>query len=263
MKKLWKLAVISFRQQMSYRTALVAGFATNLFFGFFKVAVILALYGDKDIVNGMSIDQAVAYVIITQSLIAFLSLFSYFEIMKTIYTGDIASDLLRPVDFFLYWLAKDAGRSMMNLLGRGILLVAVFMLFYSMPMPSAPSTWLIGILSLILSWVLTFTWRFLVNIVAFWTTDGVGIWRLSNAVMLLVSGFILPLRLLPDWFTRVANFTPFPSMVNTFTEILLGSLSGADIWPAIGIQALWCVGLIIVTQLVLMAGLQKLTVQGG
>ena len=45
-----------------------------------------------------------------------------------------------------------------------------------------------------------------------------------------MSGFFMPLRFMPDWFVRLCDLTPFPSMVNTIVEMYLGLLKG----PALG-----------------------------
>ena len=99
----------AFRRQLTYRAANLAGLATNLAFGFFRAAVLTALYGGQMVVNGLPIQGAVTYAGFTQALIGFLSFFHWYEMMQTVYDGHVGSDLLKPQNFFLYWLGIDTG----------------------------------------------------------------------------------------------------------------------------------------------------------
>ncbi|TLN14562.1 ABC transporter permease, partial [bacterium] len=178
MKIFWQLVRISFRQQLTYRTAMWAGLATNLFFGMLRVAVLVALYNGQESVNGLSAQAAVTFAGLTQAMIMFLSLFGYFEIMESVSSGAVAGDLIRPVNYYQLWLGKDLGRSIVNLVVRGILFFAIFALFFRILTPQSAGQWLAFFLSLGLSYLLSFSWRFLINMTAFWTPDALGIGRI-------------------------------------------------------------------------------------
>ncbi len=117
----------------------------------------------------------------------------------------------------------------------------LFRLFYPVSVPHGLVNWVILSVSLLLAWLLSFSWRYLVSLAAFWTPDARGILRITGTIFQLLSGFIMPLALLPDWFVSLANLTPFPSMVNTSVEIYLGSYQGAQVWNALFTQLVWVV----------------------
>jgi ABC-2 type transport system permease protein len=259
----WKLVRLAVRQQMAYRTAMYAGLVTNLFFGFLRVAVMLALYKGRNEVNQMTVFDSITYVGLTQALIAFLNIFGTTDIMQTIYSGQIGSDLLKPIHFMKYWMARSMGTSFVNLVGRGVFFMLIFGIFYPLKHPSSWSQWLALLLVLFLAWMMGFAWRFLVNLAGFWSPDGRGIARIAYTLSGLFSGFIMPLRLLPDWFSRICSFTPFPSMVNTPVEVYLGLLAGGDLFIAIMMQAIWMAVLFGLATLFLRGGLRRLVIQGG
>lgn len=263
MRYLWQLVKNSFRMQFTYRTALFAGLLTNIFFGFLRAAVIMALYRGQASVNGMSINAAVTYVAFSQGMIAFLSIFGYYDVMRSVYSGDIAGDLIRPAGLFFTWLGRDIGRSIVNLFIRGVLLLVIFSFFFDLILPGSLLQWSWVGLSMLLSWGISYCWRFLLNLASFWSPDALGIARIGFAVSQLFCGFILPLRLLPDWFSRLADFTPFPSMLNSSVEIFLGTIQGAKIFEAVLMQVVWLVLLYALSQWVLNAGIKRLVIQGG
>ncbi len=263
MKVFGQLVQISFRQQLTYRTAMLAGLATNLFFGVLRVAVMVALYQGQDTVNGLSREGAVTFAGLTQAMIMFLMLFGYFEIIQSVASGAIAGDLLRPINYFLLWLGKDLGRAIVNLLVRGVLFFLIFSLFYRMVTPRGLEQWLTFGLSLVLSYLLSFSWRFLVNLAAFWTPDAIGIGRILFLLTQFLSGFLFPLQLLPDWFSAVCKLTPFPSIVNTPVNLYLGTIQGSDVGLELLRQVVWLGVLVAAGQIVYRAGIRKLVVQGG
>jgi ABC-2 type transport system permease protein len=114
-----------------------------------------------------------------------------------------------------------------------------------------------------LGWLVSYTWRFLVNLAAFWSPDARGIGRIAFTASQLFSGFLMPLRLYPEWFQQLCNLTPFPALFNTSVEAYLGLLSGVQLalalltsWPG-----LWCWQRL--AHLVLTAGVRRLVMQGG
>lgn len=263
MKVFWQLVQISFRQQLTYRTAMIAGMATNLFFGILRVAVLAALYNGKEMVNGLSLQAAVTFAGLTQAMIMFVMLFGYFEIMQSVTSGAVAGDLIRPVDYFLLWLGKDVGRAIVNLVFRGVVFFIIFALFFDVLVPQTAGQWLAFAVSLAFSYLLSFSWRFLINLAAFWTPDALGIGRIMFLLTQFLSGFLMPLQLLPDWFGALCRLTPFPSIITTPAGIFLGTLQGPDLWLGLIQQAGWLAALLVIGQIVYRAGIRRLVVQGG
>ena len=126
MRLFWKICAISIQRQLAYRAAAMAGLLTNLFFGLLRAAVLVALYGSRTVVTGISIEGAITYTGITQGIIGFLSLFSWYELMSTVYSGAIASDLVKPLNYYRFWMAQDFGRALAQLILRGLPIMVIY-----------------------------------------------------------------------------------------------------------------------------------------
>jgi len=144
--------------------------------------------------------------------------------MLSISTGEVAADLLKPYSYFGSWMARDFGRAMTNFLLRGLTMMLAYTLHLSHHLPTSAGQWLALAAALLLGWAVSFSWRFLVNLAAFWSPEARGIGRFAFSLTLFLSGFLMPLRFFPDWFVALCNLTPFPSMVNTIIEVYLGVL---------------------------------------
>jgi ABC-2 type transport system permease protein len=263
MRLFWELSQLAFQRQMTYRAAMLAGLATNFFFGLLRVAVMLGLYGSRSRVEGISAMEAITFTGLSQATIAFLNMFGWYEVMHSVYTGAVASDLLKPMNYFTFWLAQDCGRAAASLILRGAPILAGYALIFGISTPQSLSQWLAVGLALGLGWLMSFSWRFLVNLAAFWTPNALGVGRLAFILFWFLSGFMMPLRFFPDWFITLCYLTPFPHMVNTIIEVYLGLLTGPALLLALLGQGVWALVLIGAGQLLLRAGVRRLVILGG
>jgi ABC-2 type transport system permease protein len=259
----WYLVKLSFQQQFSYRAANLAGLATNFFFGLLRAYLMLALFRTRDVVNGVSLQQAVTFTGLSQALIAYLMLWGWWEVINQIRSGEIASDLLKPVNYFTFWLAHDVGRAIAHILLRGITLMLGFAIFFEITLPSSWTQVVAIFITMLLGLLISFSWRFLINLSAFWSPDSRGLARVGYSLSYFLSGFLMPMRFFPRWFVQLCSFLPFPYMVNTVIETYLGILTGPELWYAVLLQLAWVVILFFTCQAVLRAGVRKLVIQGG
>jgi len=263
MRLFWELTKLSFRLQLTYRTANLAGLATNFFFGLLRASVLIALYGEQRQVSGWSLAAAITYTGLSQATISCLSFFGWWEVMQSVYNGEISADLLKPMSYFSYWLARDLGRAAAGLFVRGLVIMVGYAFVFGITTPQGLGHWALVALALLLSYLVSFCWQFFVNLAAFWTPEARGIGRLGFSLSWFLSGFIMPLRMFPPWFVRLARWTPFPSMVNALVEVYMGALTGPEIARTLLVQVLWIGLLFAASQVVLRAGVRRLVIQGG
>lgn len=253
----------SVRRHFTYRAAAVAGLATNVFFGLLRASVLLALLGDRPSVDGLDARALVTYTGLTQAMLMYLSIFGWFDLMNTVSRGEVASDLLRPVSFLGFWFAQDVGRAVAGLVLRGVTLMAIYAALFDLVVPSSLGAWLALAASMVLALIVSFGFRFLVNLAAFWSPDARGIGRFAFTLGMFLSGFLMPLRFFPEWLQTVAKFTPFPAIVNTPVEVYLGVLEGRALALALLSQAAWAAALLLLARFVLSRATRKLVIQGG
>ena len=259
----WEVTRRSFRRHLTYRAAALAGIVTNIFFGIVRATILVALYGNREVVAGLDLQAVVTYTGLTQALIVFLSIFGWYDLMNAVHQGDISADLLKPMRLFTFWLAQDLGRALLGLVLRGLTIMLVYALLFGITTPQSPVQWLALAVSLVLAWLLSFAYRFLVNLAAFWSPDAKGIGRFAFVIVLFFSGFLMPLRFFPEWVQTLAYLTPFPQMLNTVVEVYLGVLTGPALVGALLAQALWAVALTALCAFVLSRATRRLVILGG
>ncbi|MCA1554140.1 MAG: ABC-2 family transporter protein, partial [Chloroflexi bacterium] len=120
------LARLAFQRQLTYRAATLAGLATNAFFGLVRAAVLVAMFGARDSLAGYTVRDAITYTGLTQALIAYVAMWGWWDLIRSIRTGEVASDLSRPMDFLGYWAAQDVGRGAAQMLLRGLPMMVLY-----------------------------------------------------------------------------------------------------------------------------------------
>jgi ABC-2 type transport system permease protein len=258
-----EVAKRSFQMQMAYRTATLAGLTTNAFWGGLRSFLFIGLYQGRSIEAGWSLPDAVDYVWIAQALIMPVYFWGWWEIAQTIRSGDVVSDLSKPVDYYALWLSRDAGRFVYHTLFRFAPTLLLGVLLFGVRLPADPGRWLCFALSLALAAWISFGIRFLYNLAAFWLLDYIGVGALAATVVIFLSGFLIPLNFFPDWAQPALTWLPFAGMAQIPIEVLLGKRVGADLAAALAFQATWGAALLGLNRLVLMAAERKVVVQGG
>lgn len=263
MRLFWEIARRAFQRNLTYRAATIAGLVTNFGFGWLRVSVLLALYDGRSAVEGITQNDLYAYVALTQAVITYLGLFGWYELMESVHTGEVGADLLKPMSYFQFWIARDAGRAAAALLLRGVVIMIFFGLVFPINYSTGLAQWIWLATAVLFSWLVSFTFRFLLNLAAFWSPNARGIIGTGFVFGWLLSGFLMPLRLLPEWLQTIAYLTPFPYTLNMVVEVYLGLLQGPDLYRALLLQLAWAVGMATVGQLVLKTAVRRLVILGG
>jgi ABC-2 type transport system permease protein len=251
-----------FGRAAAYPGATVAGAFTNTVFGFINVAILLALFKQRAHAGGYDAQDAITYVWVTQGLLMPVAIFGWFELALRIRSGDISIDLCRPLDVQLSGLAFDLGRALFDLLFRGIPPLLVGALVYGLRTPSAPLA-VAFLVSVTMAVALSFCFRFLYNLAAFWLLDYRGAAMMALLVSWLLSGLYAPIGLFPDWLKTIAQVLPFSGMIQVPVDVWLGKHQGLALAGVLAVQATWIVLLLGAGRAVFAQAVRRVVVQGG
>jgi ABC-2 type transport system permease protein len=259
----WELARRGYRRYAAYPAATVAGVFTNTVFGFLRGYVLLALYEHRDVIGGYDASDTLTYTWLTQALIAIVYIWGWQDLAVRIHSGDVATDLARPVDPLRAGLSFDYGRALYHALFRGVPPFLVGALVFDLTGPSNPLVAVAFVLSVVFAIGVSYAWRFLYNSVAFWVLHYRGLAVIAMLVANLFSGFIIPVAFFPDWLRTIAYATPFPAMVQMPIDVFVGKADGIEVVYTLAVQLAWLVGLLLVSRAVFAAGTRRLVIQGG
>ncbi|HEU0127263.1 MAG TPA: ABC-2 family transporter protein [Pseudonocardiaceae bacterium] len=255
-----RLCRAGFRRYSTYRQAVVAGLATNVVFGFMRCAVLLTVFAGSAQVAGYDPSRTVTFVWIGQGLIAVVLLWGDADFGERVRSGDVAVDLLRPVDLQAALLAAELGRASFALLTRFTVPILIGLACYDLTLPNSALRWAAFGLSMLLAVLVSFAIRFLLNLVAFWLLDWRGLVALHGALGTVLGGLVIPIAFFPGWARAAIWATPFPAVIQAPIDIAIGR--GA-VLLLLAHQLAWTVCLLAAGRLVLARAVRKLVIQGG
>jgi ABC-2 type transport system permease protein len=259
----FELAVRGYRRYTAYIGATVAGLFTNVAFGLLRAAVMLAVFAANSHAGGYDAAQALSYVWLVQGLMAVVQMFGNNDLAYRVRSGEISTDLLRPLNVQLAFLSTDLGRAAYQVIYRGLPPVVIGGLLFRLALPSYALQWLAFGLSVLLAAVVSYLFHFLYNLSSFWLVDQRGVSLIAVIVLNLFSGFIVPINFFPSWGAAIANATPFPSIIQVPVDIFTGNIHGPSIASALGTQTAWALILFTCGRMAFAAGRRRLVFQGG
>ena len=121
---------LKFISGLQYRSAALAGIATQFFFGFVYIMVYVAFYESGSGSVPMELSQLITYVWLNQSFFALINQFyKDQELFQLIRTGNISYELSRPKNLYFLWYFKILGQRLANVVMRffPLLLVTVLL----------------------------------------------------------------------------------------------------------------------------------------
>jgi ABC-2 type transport system permease protein len=265
MRLYWEVARRALQRQLAYRTENLAGLFTNTFFGYLRAAVFVAVYqnANTSTVGGYDAQAAVSYTWITQAMIMIVALWNWWDVEETIRTGDVVSDLSKPFVFVGFWLARDCGRAVYFIVFRAVPILLAGQVLFGLHWPSSLGAWLAFLLSVVLALLVSFGWRFLLNVSAFWTTDARGLGAIALAATMFLGGFVVPIRYFPDWLQPWVLALPFASITQTPADLFVERVHGADMLLPLVVQVVWVIALLGCAQLATILATRRVVIQGG
>lgn len=267
MKKYISFFRLRFSMGLQYRSAALAGIATQFVWGFMEVLMFRAFYEADAEAFPMTLQATCTYVWMQQ---AFLTLFMAWmmenEIFESIVNGNISYELCRPIHIYDMWFARSIAVRLSKVVLRCFPVLAVSTLLkppYGLMAPVSIKAFLLFFVTLILGALVTVAFCMLIYITCFFTVSSMGVRMVAMSVVEFFQGAIIPLPFFPDNIRKVMELLPFAAMQNVSFRIYSGDLTGAEMEKAILLQIFWLFVLVAAGKLLSRVAMKKVVVQGG
>lgn len=249
----------AFRRNLQYRAAHMVNNVASAIFGFIYIAIWQAAAAGEG--AGAYSAPIMAQWIAFNQVMLWVAVFLPFGlgIPEMVRTGAVSLEMLRPLDFHLLVISRELGTVWYNLWYRTAPLALVFALVIGVQAPQRLWTYPLLLCAMLLAVYIGLCQQYLVGLTSFWTVEARWAWQLLNTLQIVLSGFMVPIELLPAPFSQIARVLPFAPLHHDPTRIYL-ELAGAEalVWPVV-----WAVLLTIICRLLTGSARRRLEVQGG
>lgn len=260
MKNFLSIFKISFQQEFVYKLNFIMWRVRNMIqiivFFFLWNAVFEHKSGDFLNYNK---EKILTYALMLLVIRAITMSSKSIEVSSQIANGEISNFLLKPINFFKYWMTRDLSSKLLNIIFS--ILEITILLFLLKPNLFIQINFLYILsfaLSLIVAVLIFFTFSMIINFIMFWFPELN--WGLQFLFIYVIADFLsgafFPLDVLPDNIYRIIRFTPFPYLIFIPIKIYLGSLSFREVFESLMIGISWTFVLFLIMKKVWLKGLR-------
>jgi ABC-2 type transport system permease protein len=185
------------------------------------------------------------------------------QISEEIRLGSMSMRLLRPlhpyVAFAVSHLAAVPFRSVV------VMPIAVVLLISSgaSALTSEPLQLAMIVPALVLAWVITFNVMFMIGSFAFYVTRTMALMNLYFGLFSLLSGYLLPIDLLPRTIRWFAEWLPFRYMLSAPIELMTKRLDTGEVGMILAAQVAWAAATLLLAFVVWNRGIKRFEGVGG
>lgn len=248
---------------LQYRSAAVAGIATQLFWGLIRMMIFEAFVRHGGGRSPMTERSLLAYVWLGQAFIALQIWQVDSDVRAMVRSGSVAYELTRPLDLYWHWFVRGiAARGAPTVL-RCVPILAIAGIAFGLPAPQGPAALASFAASMMGALLVASACTTIMSISILWTISGEGVARLVPTLGYVLSGMIVPLPMLPGAVRAIVEWLPFAGIADTPFRLYSGDLPAADAPWLVARQILWAAMLILAGRLALSRGIHRMVVQGG
>lgn len=222
-----------------------------------------ALFKNADSVQGVNVETMLVYTVMS-SVISIVMLTNVERrITQSVQKGNIAVDMMRPVNIFAVFFAEDIATLVALVFQNMIPVIIVGCLIVGIPTPVSVEAFGMFMISLVMAYLINWLIAVMVGMIGFSSINVDALFQVKKHLIRLLSGSIVPLWFFPAWFSSTLRALPFAYLYQLPLEIYVGRATGDEIMMGLLIQFCWLLLLFILFLYLEKRVTKKVMVQGG
>lgn len=198
------------------------------------------VYQEKEMIGKYSLNMMITYYVVTKLINRFTTTYSEGRIAKDIKDGNLNQFLTRPMNYSMLKFGERLGIRLVNaaifvpLYG---IIIVLLQKYFVMPVDFSTLTLITA--NILVSIISAFLMARILGFTAFFMLETHALFGLKDHIISLLSGFMFPLFLFPQWLEKILMLLPFPYYYYFPMEIYFGHLGANEIAQGFAIQAIW------------------------
>ncbi len=272
MRKFWKVyrpfAANELKRNLAYKGAFYLFMLCSLFGTFINYYLWMAIYGSADgaSLGGFTKNEMIVYVFMSYVTSSTVMISIARDLGREVVKGDVAMNLIKPIDYRMSMISRAFGTMIYHFLMPCVFVwiameVVRVTVFGEVMTPVIQMA--LYLVSMCFSFLIYVLFDFCFGMIAFFTTYIFGLQMAKQALLLFLTGQLIPLSFFPEAVQRVFDFLPFSSMVYTPVMLYLGKYGTSEICFVLARQLVWIVLLYVLGSLIWKKVTKRLVVLGG
>lgn len=263
MKKYYIIARNTWDEVFTYRASFIMWRVRNiiqLLSIYFLWSVVIPPGGN---LLGYSQSMMLTYILGSSLLESIVLSSRTYIVGEEINSGNLMNFLLRPINYFAYWFAKDTGDKLMNVCFSLVELSLIFLILRPPFFLQTDFIYLFFFLTAVfISLFNYFFINFLLGLIGFWSPE---VWAPRFIFITLLgffAGSLFPLDILPTAVYNIMKLLPFSYLLYFPLKIYLGQLSLQEIISGLCISLFWVFAIFFLVNFIWKKGLRSYTAYG-
>ena len=257
-----KYVKVSMQSILMYPVNLWSKSFGRMLYVYLQICLWISLYSTNAIdTSGNAKIKALSCIILANIIFTVMECNTVNQINDKIRSGEIAMDLLKPMNYMLYTFSVYIGENIINFIFRTLPLTLIITVFWRKYIFTLN---FIGgfFVSVILSFFINYLYSYIIGLIAFWLMVTWPLNILLNSIYKFFSGMWIPLFLFPKSLGYISIILPFKYIYTCPINILQAEHIDM-VYTELLSQLIWCIGLFLLSILVWKHGKKKLVIQGG
>lgn len=177
--------------------------------------------------------------------------------------GQLVKYLVKPYSYFLFNIIRELPYRLLQGF-FAIIISLIFILIFGrfFQITTDPRILFLTVLVFILAYILSYSYKIAIGLLAFWLTDANGLFQFMEIITLIFAGYVIPISLMPELLLKIVYASPFPYIIYYPVIILQGNLSTVDIIFVICKQIAWIFLMVLLYKLLWKKGIKVFTGMG-
>jgi ABC-2 type transport system permease protein len=231
---------LSWQNGLVYRVNLILWRIRQLLATLMALTVWNVAFAQSTTLFGYDRSQITTYILIISILQSVVLATSLHGLAGEIYSGNLSTNLLKPVKLFALFTTLELADKLRNFLfsiGEALALWLLFKPQISLPEPSILALFLFWV---VLGVVIHFYITILFGALGFWSPETWAPKFLFFIAVDFTAGKLFPLDILPESIQRLLFLTPFPYFSYAQAQLFLGRLNCEQIITMTSALIAWC-----------------------
>lgn len=248
MRGFWDVVKLEIKEDIQYPFGFMISVLIQPIVLLLNIALFTSIYGynDTDVILGYEMGQMIWYFTAIHFIWVIVFNFTDHRISERVLSGELAVDLLRPMNIFVYELGLSVGLRLTALVTEFVPGIIVYSLIY-FPYFMTVTSVLRFICVVVFAFVLMYTINFLAGLFSFILKSNAAVTGIKYLLMGLLGGSFMPLDFYPESVQRVLSFLPFEYIFYWPIQFFLNTAQSQQpgvFGRTLLIQAVWAVILV-------------------
>lgn len=212
------MIIMGLKEQLAYKKTIILRLIMMIIIMIVFSNLWTVVYGSQKVVNGMSYDNALFYLLITEAFFMARPQISY-KISDEIKSGAFVYSICRPFNYEMYYFMTSLGDSLFKFI-TNLFIGCITLLILGVQIKVNVILGILFLIALAMGYTIDYSFQFLIGIFSFKIEEISGFVFIYEKLLFILGGIVFPISMLGSLAKNIFLSLPFAYVIGFPTQIL-------------------------------------------